>query len=83
MKTKTHKIERRGRKPGDGILKNIDPKSSLLERQRRLTYGTADNGLAERVRWFRNIRAMMSDPQKPEFVDKITGKISIALKSKW
>jgi hypothetical protein len=73
MKTKSHKPERRGRKPGDGILKTIDRNGSPLEKQIRLTYGrTADNRLAERVRWFRNIRAMMSDPKKPEVVDKRT-----------
>ena len=73
MKKKTHKPERRGRKPGDGVLKNIDPKSTLLEKQVLLIYGrTAGNRLAERVRWFRHLPAMTNDPKKPEFVGKRT-----------
>jgi len=75
MKKKTHRTERRGRKPGDGVLKNIDPKSSLLEKQVLLTYGrTAGNRLAERVRWFRfrHGRDMAKDSRNREFVDKRT-----------
>ena len=73
MKKKTHRTERRGRKPGDGVLKNIDPKSSPLEKQILLTYGrTAGNQLAERVRWFRHWRDMAKDSRNHEFVDKRT-----------
>jgi len=75
MKTKSHRTERRGRKPGDGVLKNIDPKSSPLEKQILLTYGrTAGNRLAERVRWFRfrHGRDMAKDSRNREFVDKRT-----------
>ena len=73
MKKKTHRTERRGRKPGDGVLKNIDPKSSPLEKQILLTYGrTAGNALAERVRWFRHWRDMAKDSRNREFVDQRT-----------
>jgi hypothetical protein len=75
MKTKTLTIKRRGRKPGDGILKTLDRDSTLLEKQVRLTYGrTAGNRLAERVRWFHHLPDMMKDPKKPDFVDKETGE---------
>jgi len=73
MKAKSHKPERRGRKPGDGVLKNIDLQSTPLEKQVQLTYGrTTGNQLAEHVRWFRHSPALMNDQKKPEFVDKRT-----------
>ncbi len=69
-------MERRGRKPGDGVLKDFNRNSSPIEKQIRLVYGrTAGNPVAERVRWFRHLPDMMKDPRKPEFVDKRTADL--------
>lgn len=51
-------IKRRGRKPGDGILKELDdPKMTALEKHLKLIYGrSAGDPVARTVRTSRNIR---------------------------
>jgi len=76
MKMKTQRTKRRGRKPGDGVLKNIDPKSSVLEKAMLLTYGrTYGDRLSTWVRWFRHVPSMLQDSTRSEFVDKRTSDI--------
>jgi hypothetical protein len=73
---KIQRPKRRGRKPGDGVLKNIDPKSSLLEKAMMLAYGrTYGDRHSSWVRWFRHLPSMLQDSTRPEFVDKRTSDI--------
>jgi hypothetical protein len=60
-KTKS-KIERRGRKPGDGILKKIDASASALEKAVMMAHGhTANNFFGDAVRFARTLPSMIQD----------------------
>lgn len=63
MKNEMQKTKQRGRKPGDGILKELTPQDSYLEKAFKLAHGrTAGNSEAELVRTWRGIRQILSSP---------------------
>jgi hypothetical protein len=57
---KSERKKRRGRKAGDGVLQNIDPRSSGFEKRLQLTYGRSyRDGISGMLRWVRDLGSMI------------------------